>query len=43
MSAEILAGAPCYKRERKGGHAFFFPGIFSDRARGYYGKYGNEA
>jgi acetyl-CoA C-acetyltransferase len=40
--ADILAGAAYYNKERKGGHAFFFPGIFSDRAGFYYNKYGYE-
>ncbi len=40
--ADVLAGAAYYKGERKGGHAFFFPGIFSDRAGAYYEKYGEE-
>lgn len=38
--ADVLAGAAYYKGERKEGHAFFFPGIFSDRAGAYYAKYG---
>lgn len=40
--ADILAGAAYYKGERKKGHAFFFPGIFSDRAGAYYERYGAE-
>jgi acetyl-CoA C-acetyltransferase/acetyl-CoA acyltransferase len=40
--ADILAGAAYYKKERKNGHAFFFPGIFSDRAGAYYQKVGKE-
>ncbi|MBU2573896.1 MAG: 3-ketoacyl-CoA thiolase [Elusimicrobia bacterium] len=39
--ADILAGAGWYK-ERKSGHAFFFPGKFSDRAGAYFDKYGME-
>jgi acetyl-CoA acetyltransferase len=39
--ADILAGAGWYK-ERKEGHAYFFPGQFSDRAGAYFGKYGRE-
>lgn len=40
--ADVLAGAAYYKGERKEGHAFFFPGIFSDRAGAYYAKYGED-
>lgn len=40
--ADLLAGAAYYQRERKGGHAYFFPGIFSDRAGAYYAKHGLE-
>lgn len=40
--ADILAGAAYYNKERKAGHAFFFPGIFSTRAGAYYDKYGKE-
>jgi acetyl-CoA C-acetyltransferase/acetyl-CoA acyltransferase len=39
--ADILAGAGWFK-ERKSGHAYFFPGKFSDRAGAYYEKYGRE-
>jgi len=39
--ADILAGAGWYPN-RKEGHAFFFPGQFSDRAGAYYQKYGKE-
>lgn len=39
--ADILAGAGWYK-ERKKGHAYFFPGQFSDRAGAYFEKYGRE-
>ena len=39
--ADILAGAGWYK-ERKTGHAYFFPGKFSDRAGEYFKKYGLE-
>lgn len=39
--ADVLAGAGWYKR-RKEGHAFFFPGQFSNRAGAYYEKYGTE-
>ena len=37
--ADILAGAGWYQK-RKNGHAYFFPGQFSDRAAAYYEKYG---
>ena len=40
--ADILAGAAYHKGLRKDGHAFFFPGIFSDRAGACYEKYGYE-
>lgn len=40
--ADILAGASYYNKERKTGHAFFFPGIFSERAGAYYERYGYE-
>lgn len=40
--ADILAGAAYYKKERKPGHAFFFPGIFAERAGAYFKKYGEE-
>jgi len=39
--ADVLAGAGWYKK-RKEGHAFFFPGQFSNRAGAYYEKYGKE-
>lgn len=39
--ADILAAAGWYK-ERKEGHAHFFPGKFSDRAGVYYEKFGYE-
>jgi len=37
--ADILAGAGWYQK-RKNGHAYFFPGQFSDRAGAYYEKIG---
>ena len=40
--ADILAGAAYHKGQRKDGHAFFFPGLFSDRAGACYEKYGYE-
>ena len=39
--ADILAGAGWYPK-RKDGHAYFFPGQFSDRAGAYYEKYGKD-
>jgi acetyl-CoA C-acetyltransferase/acetyl-CoA acyltransferase len=39
--ADVLAGAGWYKNRKKG-HAYFFPGQFSDRAKAYYDKYGME-
>lgn len=39
--ADILAGAGWFQ-ERKTGHAYFFPGKFSDRAGAYYKKIGRE-
>ncbi|HIE41371.1 MAG TPA: 3-ketoacyl-CoA thiolase [Candidatus Aenigmarchaeota archaeon] len=39
--ADVLAGAGWFKK-RKDGHAFFFPGQFSDRAGAYYEKYDKE-
>jgi acetyl-CoA C-acetyltransferase/acetyl-CoA acyltransferase len=40
--ADILAGAGHYSRERKNGHVFFFPNLFSDRAGAYYERYGQD-
>jgi acetyl-CoA C-acetyltransferase/acetyl-CoA acyltransferase len=40
--ADILAGAGHYSRERKKGHVFFFPNLFSDRAGAYYDKWGHD-
>jgi len=39
--ADILAGAGWFQK-RKEGHAYFFPGQFSDRAGAYWEKYGKE-
>lgn len=39
--ADILAAAG-WAKERKTGHAYFFPGKFSDRAGYYYEKFGKE-
>lgn len=40
--ADILGGAGWYRGERKTGHAYFFPGQFSDRAGAYFEKYGRD-
>lgn len=40
--ADLLAGAGYYSKERKKGHAFFFPGIFSERTGAYIEKYGAD-
>jgi acetyl-CoA acetyltransferase len=40
--ADILAGAGWYAGERKKGHAYFFPSLFSDRAGAYFDKYGRD-
>ncbi len=40
--ADILAGAGWYRGERKAGHAYFFPALFSDRAGAYFEKYGRD-
>lgn len=40
--ADILAGAGHYSRQRKDGHVFFFPNLFSDRAGAYYEKHGAD-
>jgi acetyl-CoA C-acetyltransferase len=39
--ADILAGAGWYKNRKKG-HAYFFPGQFSDRAGAYFARFGRE-
>ncbi|MEI6696935.1 MAG: beta-ketoacyl synthase N-terminal-like domain-containing protein [Bacteroidota bacterium] len=39
--ADFLAAAG-WAKERKDGHAYFFPGKFSDRAKVYYEKFGKE-
>ncbi len=39
--ADYLAQAGWYQKRKKG-HAYFFPGEFSDRAKAYYNKYGEE-
>ncbi|CRX39069.1 thiolase C-terminal domain-containing protein [Estrella lausannensis] len=40
--ADYLSGAAYFRKERKKGHAFFFPGIFSGKAGAYYKKWGEE-
>ncbi len=40
--ADVLAAAAYYAKERKAGHAYFFPGIFAERAKAYYDLYGYE-
>lgn len=40
--ADVLAAAGYYNGHRKEGHAFFFPGVFSDRAGAYGERYGAE-
>ena len=40
--ADFLAGAGWYEGERKDGHAYFFPGKFSERAGAYAAKIGPE-
>jgi acetyl-CoA acetyltransferase len=40
--ADILAGAGWYRGERKAGHAYFFPNVFSERAGAYFARYGRE-
>ncbi|MCD6347296.1 MAG: hypothetical protein J7L96_07750, partial [Bacteroidales bacterium] len=39
--ADVLAGAGWFQ-DRKKGHAYFFPGQFSDRAGAYFEKYGRD-
>lgn len=39
--ADYLAGAGWFEN-RKNGHAYFFPGQFSDRAGAYYEKFGRD-
>ncbi len=40
--ADILAGAAHYLTQRKNGHAYFFPSLFSDRAGACYDKFGYD-
>lgn len=40
--ADILAGAGWYRGERKAGHAYFFPALFSHRAGAYFAKFGRD-
>jgi acetyl-CoA C-acetyltransferase len=39
--ADVLAGAGWFQK-RKDGHAYFFPGQFSNRAGAYFEKYGRD-
>jgi acetyl-CoA C-acetyltransferase/acetyl-CoA acyltransferase len=41
--ADYLAGAGWYEGQRKDGPAFFFPGLFSERAGAYQAKVGSAA
>ena len=41
--ADILAGAGYHAAQRKNGAAYFFPGLFSDRAQAYFKAYGEKA
>ena len=40
--ADVLAGASYYSKERKSGQAYFFPGVFAERAGAYYERYGEK-
>jgi len=40
--ADVLAGAAFYRKERKDGHAYFFPWTFAERAGAYYDAFGYE-
>ncbi len=40
--ADILGGAGWYRGDRKKGHAYFFPSLFSDRAGAYAEKHGRD-
>lgn len=40
--ADVLSGAAYYRKERKEGNAFFFPGIFAKRAEDYFKFYGED-
>jgi acetyl-CoA C-acetyltransferase/acetyl-CoA acyltransferase len=40
--ADVLAAAGYVNGHRKEGHAYFFPGVFSDRAGAYYERYGTD-
>jgi acetyl-CoA C-acetyltransferase len=40
--ADILGGAGWYRGERKKGHAYFFPSLFSDRAGAYFERFGRD-
>lgn len=40
--ADVLAGAGFYKKERKKGFAYFFPGVFAKRAGAYFEAFGER-
>ncbi len=40
--ADVLAGAAYFGKERKRGAAYYFPGIFAERAGAYFRKYGEK-
>jgi len=40
--ADVLSGAGYYSKQRKEGHAFFFPATFAERAGAYYKAYGEN-
>jgi acetyl-CoA C-acetyltransferase len=40
--ADVLAGAAYFGKERKKGAAYYFPGIFAERAGAYFRKYGEK-
>jgi len=40
--ADYLAGAGWFRGERKKGHAYFFPSVFSGRAGAYFQAFGRE-
>lgn len=40
--ADILAGAGHYSKQRKKGHAYYFPGVFAERAGAYSRLYGER-
>ena len=40
--ADVLSAAGYYRKDRKNGHAYYFPGVFSDRAGLYSRQYDAE-